>query len=1093
MRLKIYFKKSKRKKIILLNVIFFFSLIYSIHSIYSKNAKIFAQSSQFINNSDNNEAQKPIIPLKIKYISNTLAKYLIQFPTDQIQDIEDASELKSARNKYLSLTSKDIKDLDKDQKIAHSFDVLHASLAIKYYLDYVSASGFSNLKANTQLSAKDYKSLILSVSRDIYKHSTIILKAKAADNPSVIHYYRFSNGSLSQNALARLKLTLKDKKASAALKQRVYFALMNFSLLDPAILGSLSKINKIENSYYPRSKSLSLLANVISSLSLASAYGGISKSAVFRDSVDEKYLDFLKLASQKATSLDIKFKNLILNQILYIWFQANRSLAKSPNYLAMPFSLSLYADTEYYHGLEERQALALYQKSQQSNKWKMVYRKFLSKDKFTNYYHLILSKLIQEIYKKYQKTANFNELEQEILWQLRFLKTKNITPGTIVAKDEAGNLSDQAQNLQGLSDDNFNDSNSDSFNLQLKAHADLLVNIYLEIVNRQKSIAYAKNSSKKQKSSYLSLVNRFNTHANPELNLKISLIESQANVLRMLKAYKEAVNHYFKAFKLAKLSNQKLKQLDKAIDTQRILVPWPKSPPINFSKLSIKSVTDARSLLLFYQYKSQILESLQKQLPINNQLWDSIAHQALLNISLKNEIKAADVIFSTMKKSPDHQIIARLSAISLGIYQKYKTWQKLEDLAIFIIDNGMISVTSKNIPYNVHESLQIALAMGGKSLYLKKDFKQAIEKFTHFIKRYPKSLRIFNVRYDLARSYWANEEFVKALNEIQIVVIGKKNSVFRQYKQALKLAVTWSQQLAIEQAILEFSIIYIKTYPQDRFSYDLAQLITTLLQSQDRFSDALFALNFLKNSKFNNLPSNKDIDLRIISLANKQGEANQILKITNSILANSSDPVVKARAFLVQADVYFSIKDKKNLLLLDNKISKLNKTVLEVREASAYVKLKLLKTVDQSNSFGAVQDITLKDPRQFLEKRYQEFFDLYSRYIKVCDVGSTSSCVDSMTIIQTLAWRFKESTEDIQISTSLSLPMQEKFNNYKNNIILRINQLIKKSKEMSKKAASYHGSTPQAVLDQLWISNKDWNFDPLSYGQGKGFLFWKMD
>ena len=1032
---------------------------------------------------------EPIIPLETKYSANSLGRYLIQYYTDDIKQILDKSDFQSSEKKYQSLRQKDSSDFNQQQKIDHSYQLLYLALSLKYFLDEKGAVGFANIAKHTNLSSQSFRSLMKSLSKDIYTHCSFIIKAKATSEKAILHFYRYSNGPLSSNSLTKLSLILKDKKAPIAIKQRTYFALLYFSLRDPDQISSIAQINALKKKYFAKARSLSSTANVALSLALASAYAGLAKGQLIRDSIDNQFQTHLQFAAKRITTLHEDLREMLIDQVIHIWNHDLSSKNQPANYLSMPLSLSSLANTKYYYPLEERHALSQLKKFNGSNKWKVVYRKYLTIDQLNQYYPYFMQRLIEQTHKKYQETKNYRELEQEIIWQFKYLKEQQIIYQSPVSNQDAS-----------LEQDNFQQSQSQSppqqhtaVSIALQQHAQVIYNLYLEIITHQRTIANSSRSSAEQKKSYLALVNRFIAQTNPGINQTIQLKESQANVLTKLKLYSQAVKTYFEASNLSTASQEKIRLLDLAIKTQSILVPWPTNPPVSSKRPIIKSQSAANNLLKFYQRKIIILNSITQQSFIDDQGWESIAHITMLNIYLKNEIKAANLIHNSIKQSPNHSLVSRLSEVALSIYLKHKQWEALEQLSIFVLDNGVAAIYPNNSPVNVNSMLELALSLGGRKLLLNKQFKLAASKLTHYIKRYPNGRHINSVRFDLARSYWGDQQHNLALNEIQKVVLSLNiEKLFPDYKKALALAIIWAQQLAIEDAILQLSIKYIKQFPKDRFSFNLASIIYNLLLAQDRYSDLIFCLNFIKKSKFSSPTNNKLIDLELISAALLQAEHKNILNITNQIIAQSSDQLIKARAYIAKADVYFQQNDKNKLLLLDKEIEKLNKTILEVREARAYVKLMLLKTVDQSNSFGEVQDIALANPQKFLEDRYKSFVTLYQRYSDVCNIGSTSSCVDSMNLVLTIAKRFKQSSNNVQISKSLSLPAQKKFETYKASLLSKIDDLINRSQALANKASSYHGSTPQSVLDNLWISEKDWNFDPLSYGQGKGFLFWKM-
>ena len=993
----------------------------------------------------------PILKLDLSYQPSSLARYAMQYEVSDLPTIVNASNLRSVIQSYESLRSQSKND------VQVAYDRLHAAVAIKYYLERSEAIGKGVSSMAVGLPAGRVRTLIARIIQDVRRDSAFLFK-KTKDDRALFQFFRYTIGDVSPTALKELSKILKDPKAPPALRYRVYFVQLYYGLNTENAVLNLKSARTLEGRYYSRAKGVSVAASVASALALARAYAGIFRGQKIRRSTHPNYMRYLKDVTARLPRMDAILKEKVIAQVLNIW-----SLAEKTDFSSLPFSVAAAAGTPYYLPLLEREALAKRMRDIKTSKriyghtsWQTTYRKLASQESLTPHHHLFLKRLLDDRQAQYRATKNYTQLEKEIHWQLRKIGTE--------PKSQA-----------------------------LKEYYITLTQNYRSLIDLETQIALKPNTPAEKKRAYLALVERYLKVLPHSKVDRAELYERQGRVFILVKQYPQAVRKFTLAYSLTNLPQRKIYYLDLAISAQRFLARWPQRPPFGL-KLppaplpSLKSLADLYSKKIQEQQPTSSAETAEEGSAATTLNWNDVAHLGLLQIALRQEIQAADLFFKTLRSLPQHALVSPAAFTALEIYERKKLWQKLEDLALLLTKNKIIP-TLKGRKIDPQTKLALALLEGGKALLRQKQYTGSISKLKAFVQLFPRSGEIPTARFYLARSYWGSQDHLAAMNELQTIT--RHHKKYRDYKQVVLLGLQWGQALAIEEAVIFFSEAYIGNY-KDRKAYDLRLQIRGLYEGTERYKESVRNLMALKESSFSSQKQKDTFDMELLWNIKEYGSTAEALKISDDLIKSSKDPSVLAEAFKVRTALFAESRDAKRLQDLNQQLSSLSFQTAEIREARADVLLALLKITDTSRLDEEVQSIALKSPEGYIKSSLEEFKKFRGFYQNICSFASPSACLEAAHLLNVIGEKIKENIREVEINASLAEEVKDKFAAVKASILRDIDGILESSKKRSSSMMAHSGGTPQTVLNMLWIQNKDWNFDPLTWGQSSGYIFWQM-
>lgn len=994
--------------------------------------------------------QQPILKLDISYKPSFLDLYAMQYEVSDLPTITNASELTSTIQRYESLRA------EKQTDVQVAYDRLHTAVAIKYYLDRTRAIGKGLGSEQVGLSSSRVRSLVAKAIQDVQRDSAFLFR-KTKDDRALFQYFRHTIGTITPSSLKELAKILKDPQAPPALKYRVYFVQLYYGVSSEAAVLNLKTVKNLEGRYYSRIKGISAAAHIAASLALSAAYAGVKQGQKIRRQTHPHYMRYLKEVTSRLTRMDANLKERVLAQVLNIW-----SLAEKRDFSSLPFPLSQATDTSYYHPLLEREALAKRARDIKSTRklyghkeWQVVYRRLATQPQLEAYHHLFLKRLLDDRLAEYRDTQNPMALEKEVRWQM-----KKIMP----------RRQDQPA---------------------LKNYYGTLLGAYRSLIERETQIALKPTTPAQKRTAFIALVERYLKAVPAGPTQKAELFERQGRVFVLGKQLSQAVKKFLAASTLMQTPSRKIYYLDLALSAQRTLARWPQRPPFG---AAVPQAPPGTIKTLAHLYRKKITEvsiasSQAKEGAAATVPWNDIAHLALLLSFLRQDIQAADLLFKTLKDLPQHTLAAPAAFLTLQIYEAKRLWQKLEELSLLLLKNKVLPTQNRRTT-DPKSKLALALMEGGKQLYTQKKYAEAIEKIRTYLQWFPRSKDSTTARFILARSYWGHKDHLAAMNELQVITRNDKK--FPQYKQVVLLGLQWAQALAMEEAAIFFSEAYVETYKEGRTQYDLRVQLRGLYEGTERYRESVRNLLALKASPYSS-PQQKDaFDLELLWNIKEYGSTEEALRVSEDMIKTSKDASVLAEAFKMRTHVFAEKRDIPRLQDLNKKLDSHSFQTTELREARAAVLLALLKLSDTKRLEQEVQSIALKAPEAYVKSVFNEFNKFLGFYKKLCSLGSPSSCLEATHWLNMQGTKAKENISEVQINASLNEEVKQRFTSQKNAALRGIDSVLESTRKQSSALMSHSGGTPQTVLNMLWIQNKDWNFDPLTWGQSSGYIYWEV-
>lgn len=947
-----------------------------------------------------------------------------------------------------------------------AYDRLHLAVAIKYYLDRARAIGPGLNSPQVGIPESHALSLLDKITDDVQRDGGFLF-SKAKDDRAVFQYFRYTVGEITSESLRQLAKILGDSSAPPALKYRVYFTMLYFGVTSEEAILNPEKTREIEKKYYNRAKRVSPVASVASALALASAYGGVWRGQKIRQTTDPQYQVYIAEVAKQIHRMDEAMKEKVLAQLLVIWYATGDGDNKP-----LPFGLSVASGTTYYYPLMERESLAGRQLKIKSTgriygdkTWQAMTRRLATQNSLAKFQTRFLSRLLEDRKLEAKFTRKIDGLEQEIHWQMMRVQ-KRRSQGKVFGE-----------------------------------YYNMLSGTYRALVAERTILALRANVPQEQKTAYLLLVDRYFKRVPVPVLEKADLLASQARVLTSLRQLSGAVRKYMAAYKIAPARVQKLAYLNRAIATQRTLTRWPAKPPFGVKMegrqpLAVKALADLYKLKLELAYSTGSSGGDSKSPKQNDDVlvgspreqWIDTAQYGLLLIYLRRDVAAADLFMSTIEKFPQGAEASAAAYTALQTYQARRLWSKLERLSLLL---GKTKTVPRIPPKTIDPRTTLAMALleGGRQLYRQKNYEEATDKLSAFIKLFPGSAQVSVARYDLALSYWGSTEHLEAMNEMQ--TIARHDKKFKNHRKAILTGIQWSQALAVEEATIFFSESYIRAY-KDRTTFNLQLQLRRLYSGTDRYRESLANLSALKASPYASMKQKEEFDLEMLSKIKKYGNPSESLKITDGVLAQSKSPRVIAETYKLRAAIFAERRDAKKLADAVKRLEALTFQTTEIREARGTAMLALLRLTDTRKLEGEVQSIALRSPESYLKNIYQQYTGMVSSFNRLCGLGVPSKCLEGTAWWKDISDKFIDHITAVEINESLSPEVKMRFKAQKAAYLSDINKKLRASEQRSSSLMSSSGGTPQAVLSLLWSQEKDWNFDPLTWGQSSGYIFWEM-
>lgn len=1005
--------------------------------------------SQELGDGEGHQAMAPLIPFELTHNTTSLARYVMQYPSEYVQSLSTVAEFSELAAEFKARLNQD----DKASPAAARAR-LKMALSLKYHMDKLGIVGIHTLPDQVQMSAVATSRLYRQVSRQIYTDSTLLQKHSA--NKALYQYYRMSAAPVDAQSMAGLAKVLKDKTAPLALKMRVYLQQLHYEALADETMMSLAKLRAVESKYYARVRGISVQARVFAELTLAAAYAGIKDGLKLRTQTYPQHVEFLKRAAGSLDRLPRPMARQVTKEVFMIWQLAadNR-----PQYLRLPVPLNQLVSTPYYGPVLERYALARYHHSLGGQPissasgardllrpLESTYRKLLRVHSATEYQREILQRMLRRHQLIYQQTGDYVGYEQHLHWQLAELKRPALTIDT-------------AQHLA-----------------QLRSEYDALVD---QQIARTKA-----TSDASRRVATIQLIDRYIKWIRLPVAAVVALYESQAKIYVMGGDYRRGVRTYLKAKNLVAEPPEKVRLMDLAIQYQGKLARWPRTyewlqPPAQVQLVHLRPLRE------LYEQKLALVR--QDQLALAVDPWHDVAHLGLILRYLGHSMRAAQLFADALVRFEDysHGAVEPAAYLAMSIYESQKQWQRLEDLGM-VLKQRQLRPQLGHKSLDVDDKIALALALGGRQLLRQQQYSKSVDKFARFLQFYAGHALAARVRFDYAQGLWGNTQYGEGLTQLEGIL--REYPQFEAYKAAVQLGLDWSMDLAHEKAILFFIQAYTSRY-EDRRSFDLRIKAIELYHYQETFKDSYRNIQQVKASPFVTPAMVVAMDLKTLDLLEESGSQQDVITITSQLIRSSKDPRVLAQAYELQMNLALARRDKSGLKIIETALQKLGSPSPDIKEVMAMSRLHQLVMSQPQFLDHQVHNIALRDPLAYLRDILKVYTQLSKQYLELCTLSS-SGCVAAVGYLQNITRRTRTHIDDVQINDDYDQKVQQEFLSFKSYMERVLEDTLARSTQVAHNVSRQRGGLPVMIQRMLWLEGKDWNFDPLTSGAGSGFVSW---
>lgn len=995
------------------------------------------------------EDMAPLIPFELTHSTTSLARYVMQYPSEYVQSVTTLAEFSALAAEFKSLLHQDEQAALKAAKAR-----LKVALSLKYHMDKLGIEGIHTLPEQLQMSPAATSRLYRQASRQVYTDSTLLQKHSASK--ALYQYYRMTAGPVDARSMAGLAKVLKDKSAPLALKMRVYLQQLHFEALADETMMSLAKLRAVERQYYTRVRGISIQARVFAELTLAAAYVGVKDGLKLRTQTYPQHVEFLKRAAGSLDRLPRPMARQVTKEVFMIWQLA---ADQRPQYRRLPVPLNQLIATPYYGPVLERYALARYHHSLSGQlvssatqarellrPLESTYRKLLRVQSASSYQREILQRMLRRHQIIYQQTGDYVGYEQHLHWQLTELR-------------RSGLAVDTAQHLA-----------------QLHAEYDALVD---QQIARQVPATVAATGA-----ATIRLVDRYIKWVRPPAAAVVALYESQAKIYVMGGDYRRGVQRYLKAKHLVAEPQEKIRLLDLAIQYQAKLARWPRTyqwlqPPAQVM------VVHLRPLRELYEEKLALVR--QDQLALATDPWHDVAHLGLILRYLGHHLRAAQLFADALVRFEDysHGAVEPAAYLAMSIYENQKQWQRLEDLGMVLKQRQLQpQLGAKRL--DVDHKIALALAFGGRQLLREQQYSASVDKFARFLQFYGMHALAPRVRFDYAQGLWGDTQYREGLTQLEGIL--REYPQFEGYKAAVSLGLDWSMDLAHEKAVLFFIQAYTARY-QDRRSFELRIKAIELYHYQETFKDSYRNIQQIKASPFVTPAMAVRMDLKTLELLEESGSQQDVSTITSQLIRSSKDPRVLAKAYEMQMNLALARRDKAALKVIEMALQQRGLLSPDIKEVIAMSRLHQLVMSQPQFLDHQVHNIALRDPLAYLRDILKIYTQLSKQYLELCTLSS-SGCVAAVGYLQSITRRTRTHIDDVETNDDYDQKVQQEFLSFKSYMERTLEDTLARSTQVAHNVSRQRGGLPVMIQRMLWLEGKDWNFDPLTSGAGSGFVSW---
>jgi len=576
--------------------------------------------------------------------------------------------------------------------------------------------------------------------------------------------------------------------------------------------------------------------------------------------------------------------------------------------------------------------------------------------------------------------------------------------------------------------------------------------------------------------SAISLADRYLGRTKPSADHKAEILELTGVLFEGMGQSKNAGIRFNSAGDLATKRENKIRLYSLAIKSQSKVAGWAEVPPWFNNKAKVPS-----ELSLLRKYYGDALG-------LQPESWTLAAHLGLIAMA-QNEGAQAFKLWNQLLQKNTTGIHANNAAwIMLTVYQGAKQWEELEALSRLLVKAGLNpKVNGKSL--SSRDLLGLALYESGTAAFATSDFPKAILKLTEYVDQFDKPNED-HALWLLSMSLHKTGRHMDAI--VRAHDMTKRFPGSKDWLTANATAFQWAEDVAQEPYTLVFASNYLTKDGKSDKGLALRRRLIQLLMGLERYGLAIARLREHQNTGRLSKQEDLDTSYQILYLEDRYGKTSSAYQAAESVLPKSPANWQKADAFGVKAKYLSEKKDLAGIAKLEAQVSALSGDDYIFVQKAAQMRLILAKSVSTEPMMAKVNNITLKDPKAALKAKVDEFSEYERRLKKVCDIGATAYCALALITIANTGAEFLPVLNDININPTLGDEETEPYNAYKKSATDRIVQVMAASEKRAYDIVIDGESDPTTALDVIWRTSSDWNFEPVTGSEGRGYVQLKI-
>ena len=595
---------------------------------------------------------------------------------------------------------------------------------------------------------------------------------------------------------------------------------------------------------------------------------------------------------------------------------------------------------------------------------------------------------------------------------------------------------------------------------------------------KQEYLGIVKNEASKVRSTpkigrqTIALADRYIEKTNPVNQHKADITELTGSIFQMSGDFKDAGIRFFMASEIIDKSENKIRLLRLAIKNQEKVAKWPEAAP--WYQIPKGDRTERTQLRKYYQ----------SVLTIIPQSWPDSSHLGLLDISLDNVSAAFKLWTNLLEKTATGPQANNAAWLMLTTYELSKNWDELETLSRLLI-KVRLNPNAKGRPLNSSDMLALSLFEGGMKAYKSADYKKTNLKLIEYVDTFSKANEDLAL-WVLSNSLHLSQNYSDAITRAHDLVVRFRAS--KVWLDANYTAFAWAEDVGFESFMLNFANNYLSKDGKSEKAIVLRERLIKLLIGIERYGEAMARLK--EQSKTGKISKAEDtqISYQIMHLADLYGKTDMASSAADEFLKKGGANWQRADAFGIKAKYLAEKNDIAALDKLEKQVATLNGEDFIYVQKTSQMKYRIAATFSTSSLFEETTNITLKDPKSALRAKI-DLFNSYERRMKeVCTTGSTGYCALALIKIANTGKEFIPVLDGININPTLGDEETVPYDQYKRSNIARIQGVISDSEKRAYDIVIDGESDPVTALDVIWRTSNDWNFDPVTGSQGRGFV-----